>query len=183
MSVKTEATIEDLYHVPDNGKAEIVDGELVLMSPTGDLPSSVASEIFVSLREYARRTGVGRAYGDCTGFIVNLPNRKSFCPDAAFHVGPRTRGKFLEGAPVFAVEVRSEGDYGPKAEQAMARKRRDYFAAGTKVVWDVDALKQESIRVYRFDNPENPQVFRRGEKANAEPAVPGWAMMVDDLFA
>jgi Uma2 family endonuclease len=183
MSAKTEATIEDLYHVPENGKAEIVDGELVLMSPIGDLPSSVALEIVVSLREYSRRTGFGRAYADATGFIVNLPNRKSFCPDAALYAGPRTRGKFLEGAPVFAVEVRSEGDYGPKAEQAMARKRSDYFAAGTKVVWDVDVLKKEIIRVFRFDDPENPLVYGRGEMANAEPAVPDWAMLVDDLFA
>ena len=183
MSVRTEATIEDLYNVPEDGKAEIVDGELVLMSPTGDLPGSAAGEIFVSLREHSRRTGFGRAYGDNLGFIVNLPRRKSFSPDAALYVGPRTRGKFLEGAPVFAVEVRSESDYGPRAEQAMARKRRDYFAAGTKVVWDVDVLKEELIRVYRFDDPENPEVFRRGETANAEPAVPGWAMTVDDLFA
>ena len=182
MSTRTEATIEDLYNVPEDGKAELVDGELVLMSPTGDLPSSSASEIFVSLREYSRRTGYGRAYNDNIGFIVNLPNRKSFSPDACLYVGPRTREKFLEGAPVFAVEVRSEGDYDPKAEQAMTRKRRDYFAAGTKVVWDVDVLKKEVIRVYRFDNPETPQVFGRGERADAEPAVQGWTIKVDDLF-
>jgi hypothetical protein len=45
MSTKIEATIEDLYHVPENGKAEIVDGELRLMSPTGDLPSLAGLEI------------------------------------------------------------------------------------------------------------------------------------------
>jgi Uma2 family endonuclease len=38
--------------------------------------------------------------------------------------------KFLEGAPAFAVEIRSEGDYGSKAEQRIIEKRRDYFAAG-----------------------------------------------------
>jgi Uma2 family endonuclease len=69
MSTKTEATIEDLYHVPENGKAEIVNGELRLMSPTGDLPSSAALEIAISLHAYARRTGTGRAYTDNVGFI------------------------------------------------------------------------------------------------------------------
>ena len=182
MRTKVEATIEDLYNVPDNGKAEIVDGELILMSPTGDLPSTAASEVFVSLREQSRRTGYGRAYGDNVGFIVNLPNRKSFSPDAALYVGPRSGGKFLDGAPVFAVEVRSQSDYGPKAEAAMARKRRDYFAAGTLVVWDIDVLKAEVIRVYRFDNPDHPTVNHHGEVAEAEPAVPGWSMAVDDLF-
>ena len=39
MSAKIEATIEDLYRMPENGKAEIIDGELVLMLPTGDMPA------------------------------------------------------------------------------------------------------------------------------------------------
>jgi Uma2 family endonuclease len=183
MSTTTEATVEDLYHVPGDGKAEIVGGELVLMSPTGDMPGSAALEIVVSLREHAKRTKTGRAYGDNVGFIVNLHNRKSFSPDAAFYAGPRTRGKFLEGAPIFAVEVRSEGDYGRRAEEKMAGKRADYFAAGTLVVWDVDVLKDELIRCYSSDAPDNPTVFHRGELAGAEPALPGWSMPVDDLFA
>jgi Uma2 family endonuclease len=97
-------------------------------------------------------------------------------------VGPRTRGKFLQGAPVFAVEVRSEEDYGPAAEREMAAKRRDYFAAGTQVVWDVDVLRSETVNVYRGSEPDQPTVYRRGEVAEAEPAVPGWTMPVDELF-
>ena len=46
---KTPATIEDLYNVPEDGKAEIVNGELVLMSPTGGVPGRASGEIFVSL--------------------------------------------------------------------------------------------------------------------------------------
>ena len=101
--------------MPEDGKAEIIDGELRLMSPTGDLPGSAAGEIFVSLRAHARRKGIGRAYTDNVGFVVNLPNRKSFSPDAAFYLGPRAGGKFLQGAPIFAVVVRCEGDYAPAA--------------------------------------------------------------------
>ena len=183
MPAKTQATIEDLYHVPEDGKAEIVDGELVLMSPTGDLPSRAGMEITFSLRAHERRTGYGRAYPDNAAFIVNLPNRRSFSPDAAYHVGPRTRGKFLKGAPVFAAEVRSEGDYGPAAEREMAAKRRDYFAAGTLAVWDVDVLLDVWVRVFRASDPETPTVYRRGELAEAEPAVPGWTLLVDDLLS
>ena len=182
MPQKIEATIEDLYHVPENGKAEIVNGELRLMPPTGDLPGSAAGEVFVSLRAHARRTGVGRAYGDNVGFIVNLPNRRSFSPDAAYYVGPRFGGKFLEGAPVFAVEVRSESDHGAAAEREIADKRRDYFAAGTLVVWDVEVLEEGWVKVYRASDPDRPVVYRRGEVAEAEPALPGWTLPVDDLF-
>ncbi len=179
MSTKTEATIEDLYQV--EGKAEIVNGEIVHMSPTGGLPGYAAAEILVSLRNYARRTKSGYAVGDNVAFTVNLPHRKSFSPDAAFYVG-RITMKFYEGAPVFAVEVRSEGAYGPRAERKMAQKRADYFAAGTRVVWDVDLKGADVVRVYRADKPAEPTVYRRGESAEAEPAVPGWTMPVDDLF-
>jgi Uma2 family endonuclease len=180
MSTKTEATLEDLYKV--DGKAELVNGEIVLMSPTGGKPSMAARAIVLSLYEYERRTKSGYAVPDNAAFRVNLPHRKSFSPDAAFYTGGEPTMKFFEGAPVFAVEVRSEGDYGPKAEERMAKKRADYFAAGTQVVWDVDLLSEDVVRVYRATEPGKPKTYRRGEVAEAEPAVPGWTMPVDDLF-
>ncbi len=175
----TERLIAELYNV--DGKAEIVGGRVVMMSPTGDLPSSAGLEIAVSLRSYAKQRG-GKAYGDNAAFLVDLPNRKSFCPDAAYYTGPRTKMKFLSEAPDFAAEVRSEGDYGPAAEREMAAKRADYFAAGTKVVWDVDLLSDDVVRKYTADSPEKPAIFRRGEQAEAEPAVPGWSFPVAELF-
>jgi hypothetical protein len=41
--------------------------------------------------------------------------------------------EFLEGAPVFAVEIRSKSDYGPAAERVMRDKLVDYFACSTQV--------------------------------------------------
>jgi Uma2 family endonuclease len=180
MSTKTRATIEDLYKV--EGKAELVNGELLKMPPAGEDPNFAGGEIFVSLREYVRRTGRGRAFTDGAGFHVNLPHREAFGPDAAYHIGPRMGMRFAEGAPIFAVEVRSENDYGPAAERAMQEKRADYFACGTLVVWDVDLLSEDVIKSYKASDPENPVIFRRGDIADAEPAVPGWRMVVDELF-
>lgn len=182
MSTKTQVTIEDLYHVPEDGKAEIVNGELVLMPPTGGMPSRSGGAIYRSLFEYEERTKSGYAFTDNAGFVVNLPNRRSFSPAAAFYVGELRGGKFLEGAPIFAVEVRSEEDYGPSEEIHMAAKRADYFAAGTQVVWDVDVLREKVVRVYRASDPQNPTVYSRGEWAEAEPALPGWRMRVDDIM-
>src|SRR5262249_24948641 len=159
-----------------------VDGEIVCMPPTGDEPGYAGDAILVALFDYSKRTKTGRAVGDNKGFRVHLPHRESVSPDAAFYTGRRTGMRFFEGAPVFAVEVRSEGDYGPAAEVAMAAKRADYFAAGALVVWDVDLLSKEVVRVSRPTDPETPTTFRRGEIADAEPAVPNWRMPVDDLF-
>jgi Uma2 family endonuclease len=180
MRTNPRATIEDLYKV--EGKAELVNGEIVHMPPTGDEPGYAGDEIFASLRQHSKRTKTGRAVGDNKGFRVDLPHRESFSPDAAFYTGPRTGMRFFEGAPVFAVEVRSENDYGRAAEERMRQKRADYFATGTLVVWDVDLLSDDVIRVYRVSDPDNPTIYRRGEMAEAEPAVPGWRIAVNDLF-
>jgi len=124
----------------------------------------------------------GRAYPDNVGFRVDLPNRDSFSPDAAWYTGPATGMKFLVGAPIFAVEVRSENDYGASAERAIAAKRADYFAGGTLVFWDVDLIGPDVITSYHADEPDKPRIFRRGDIADAEPAVPGWTQPVDELF-
>lgn len=172
MSTKIEATIEDLYRVPEDGKAEIVNGELVLMSPTGGVPGRASGEIYISLHDYERRVGGGYAFPDNVGFIVNLPNRRSFSPDAAFYKGELGGGLFLEGAPVFAVEVRSEEDYGPTAATRMAAKRADYFAAGTIVVWDVDVLREKLVRVYHPQRPgkSNRVPCRRNRRSGTSAA-------------
>jgi Uma2 family endonuclease len=182
MTHTASATIEDLARLAQHSKAELIDGVIVAMSPAGFLPSYVAGEIYASLREYARRTRSGYAIGDNAGFIVDLPHRKSFSPGVAFYIGKPTGMRFLDGAPVFAVEVRSENDYGRAAEQDIADKRADYFTAGTLVVWDVDVLSDDIVRVYRAAAPHSATMYRRGDLAEAEPAVPGWSLPVDDLF-
>jgi Uma2 family endonuclease len=178
--VEREATLEDLYRV--EGKAELVDGRIVHMSPTGFRPNRSALRIWRSLDDYEAAVGGGYAVGDNAAFVLHIPKLRTFSPDAAWWKGTPRDADFLSGAPVFAAEVRSESDYGPTAERAMALKRAAYFGGGTLVVWDVDVLREGLVRVYRADDPEQPTIHRRGETADAEPAVPGWRMPVDQLF-
>src|SRR5262249_54727347 len=138
MSTRTEsapqatnsATIDDLYHV--HGKAELIEGRIVTMSPAGVIHSLISGEIYASLRHHARQTGLGNAFPDNLGYrIPPLPHsrRESFSPDASYHLGPlpADRTRFVEGSPTFAVEVRSPDEYGPAAEVDLATKREDYF--------------------------------------------------------
>lgn len=90
--------------------------------------------------------------------------------------------RFLTGPPVFAVEVRTENDYGDKADAARAAKRVDYFEAGTRVVWDVDPVNDRIVK-YGSDAPDQPLVFVKGQTADAELAVPNWTISVDSIFA
>ena len=131
---------------------------------------------------HARQTGIGRAVGDNVIFRVDLPNRKSFSPNAGYTLEPRDGSMSAIGsAPVFAVEVRSENDYGPAAERAIAAKIADYFTAGTLAVWDVDLQSDDVVTLHVPDAA--PQIFRRGESAHAGDALPEWTMEVDEIFA
>src|SRR5205823_128129 len=98
-----------------------------------------------------------------------LPSgRESFSPDASYYGGllPADLMRFVDGPPTFAAEVRSDNDYGASAEEEMATKRRDYFTAGTLVVWDVDILA-ETVKCYSITATETPIRFQRGQIAEA----------------
>ena len=179
----TAATLDDLYRV--ESKAELIAGRIVHLMATGRRPSRVAFCIARSLDDYAKATGRGEAYPDNVGFAVAplSSGRESFSPDASYFLGPFPANdmRFLGGPPVFAVEVRSENDYGPATEVELAAKRADYFEAGTQVVWDVDPVA-ELIHVYRIDDHTRATTFARGGIADAEPAVQGWRIAVDTIF-
>jgi Uma2 family endonuclease len=179
-----KATLDDLYRTAD--KAELIGGRIVHFMPTGRRPNRVAGRIFRSLDDHANQIGQGEAYTDNMGYAVPMlaSGRESFSPDASYHRGPFPKDvmRFIQAAPTFAAEVRSDTDYGSTADSEMADKRTDYFLAGTLVVWDVDTIA-ECIHVYRPDDPDHPTTFRRGDEADAEPAVPGWRVAVDWIFA
>lgn len=186
MATATElrATLDDLR--AESGKAELIGGRIVPLMPTGRRPNRIAGRIFRSLDDYAEATGYGEAYTDNMGFAVPplRSGRESFSPDASFYAGPFPADdmRFIFGPPTFAVEVRSENDYGEAAEAELAAKRADYFEAGTLVVWDVDPLAKR-VSAYRSDAPDLPVQFGAGQTADAEPAVPGWRVAVDQIFS
>jgi Uma2 family endonuclease len=183
-TVQRTMTKADLARVTD--KAELIDGQIVLLIPTGRKPGRVRGRIYRSLDDYATASELGEAYPDNVGFGVPRlsSGRESFTPDASFHFGPFPADpmRFLEGPPALAVEVRSESDYGPAALAELAAKRDDYFEAGTKIVWDVDPIAEE-IHVYRAETPDQSITFRSGQIVDAEHLLPGWQVQLDWIFA
>ncbi len=187
MSTQTlpRATLADLMGT--EGKAELINGRIVHFMASGAVPSRIAKRIMFALDPFVVALGIGEVFGDGAGYAIDPPltsGRQSFSPDLSYHIPPvaADHAKFIDGAPAFAVEVRSENDYGPKPDREYADKRADYFEAGTLVVWDVDPVA-ETVTAYTAAAPLAPTVFRRGDTADAEPAVPGWRLPVDALFA
>lgn len=176
------ATLDDLERF--DGRAELIGGRIVELMGNGLKPGRTAARIWRSLDDYAEVHG-GEATVDGVIFAVPiLPSgRESFLPDAAYYTGPPLVNDMgvVRTAPVFAVEVRSERDYGPARDREAADKRADYFAAGTLVVWDVDPVAC-TVAKFVSDAPLASRRFGPGEVADAEPAVPGWSVAVDWLM-
>jgi hypothetical protein len=59
MRTRTRATTEDLYKVA--GKAELVNGEIVCMSPTGGRPGKASLRIARRLLDHEESVGGGMA--------------------------------------------------------------------------------------------------------------------------
>jgi Uma2 family endonuclease len=182
-SIETRATLDDLYSV--EGKAELIGGRIVRFTGTGRRPSLTAGRIYRRLFDHSEVSRRGEVHFD--GMTYGVPElssgRESFMPDISYYFGPFPANdmRWIDGPPTFAVEVRSEHDYGPSAEAEQAAKRLDYFEAGTLVVWDVDALG-ELIHAYRREDTTRATTFARGDLADAEPAVPGWRIAVNEVF-
>src|SRR5579871_3095006 len=115
-------TLDDLLKV--EGRAELIAGRIVYFLPIGHAPNRIAGEIIFSLKLHARSTGRGHAFTGSIVFAVPKlrSGRQSFSPDASYYDGPppANRMRFVDGPPTFAVEVRSENDYGAAAETAIA---------------------------------------------------------------
>ena len=182
--VQTAQTLDDLMRV--DGKAELIGGRIVHLMPTGHSPNLVAGRIFRSPAGFVETLARGEVYTDNMGFTVPelSSGRMTFSPDVAYFDGqlPSNPMRFVEGPPSFAVEVRSENDYGPAAEEEMAAKRADYFEAGTLIVWDVDPV-DDVIHVYRSENPTTVEFYPKSREIGAGPTLPGWQVSVDWIFA
>lgn len=180
---RKRATLADLYSV--EGKAELICGKVVPLPLLGARPGLIVGNIASSLNDYSCKTGRGEAFTPTIVYAIReLPSgRESISPDVSFYDGPFPENEmgFIQGPPTFAVELTAKSRTYQLSEIELAAKRDDYFEAGTLVVWDVDPTA-ETVACYR-NATDPPIIWKRDDVADAEPAVPGWSMPVNDIFA
>ena len=103
-------------------------------------------------------------------------------PDLGFASWERIPGRRRPDTPIagfapdLVVEVLSPSN--TKAE--MARKRAEYFAAGVRLVWEVDPRKRI---VSVFTAPERPTVLDALMTLDGGDVLPGFVLPLADLFA
>ena len=177
MSVEAKLmTADELLAMPDDGmKHELVEGELISMSPAGNRHGRIIGRIARSLGNYAAERGLGEIYHD-TGFMLRRDPDTVRVPDVPFVRTERARNddKFFFGCPDIAAEVMSPNDRYSEVRE----KVREYLQAGTPVVIVVDPGKEIAWSY----TPEERRLTI-DDALTAPGVLPGWELPLRELFA
>jgi Uma2 family endonuclease len=175
-------TADELLHMPGDGvRRELVDGELLEMSPSGYTHGRVTANVTRVLSRYVYENGLGDVLAAETGFKLSSDPDTVLAADVAFVRGERAaaareEGAYMNGAPDLAVEVVSPSDRSSSVEV----KVRAWLGAGTRMVIIVHPTRR-TVAVHR----SGTAVDLLGESGvlDGGDVVPGWSVPVRDLFA
>jgi Uma2 family endonuclease len=173
-------TVKDLVTLkaqsPDYSM-ELVDGEIVVMSPSGYESDEVATRFTIKLGAWVDEKKLGRVTGSSAGFI--LPNANTRAPDVSFVLAQRLRRaprSFAELAPDLMVEVKSPEDSLTKLRQKIA----DFLSQGTRVGILIHP-EQKWVEIHRPG--EAVITLRDGDVLTVPDLLPGWEVKVTDLWS
>jgi Uma2 family endonuclease len=171
------ATEDDVLavHAREKRLCELVDGVLV-EKPMGYEESRLAVEIIYAIVEFLRRHNLGAVAGEA-GMLRLLPGLIRI-PDVSFVSWarlPKNYGQIPPIAPDLAIEVLSPSN----TRLEMERKLRDYFSAGTRLVWYFDP-KTRTVTVHT--SPEQQMVLDESQTLDGADVLPGFTVSVKELF-
>ncbi len=174
-------TPEDLLHMPNGDRYELVDGHLVERA-MGARSSLVAANLIQLLGAHAKGNHLGRVFGTDCGYqcFPDQPNRVRY-PDCSFIARGRLPGdQPPEGhvplAPDLVVEVVSPNDLAYDVEQRI----EDYLRAGVRLMW---VVYPNTRRMVIFRPGGNATRLNETEEVTGEEILPGFRCLVAELFA
>jgi Uma2 family endonuclease len=168
---------------------EVIDGEMVMMSPQKLENTEIAHEIMFSIESLIHGKNLGKVFTEVT-YSPDIDDRKrrvrgSLVPDVAFismeryleQIKKHGRKEFLRVAPDLVVEIISPDD----KYSEISRKVELYLQYGTQLVIIIDP-QLRNARVITSDNPSGLIV---GEDAilSGEPVLPGWSISLKELLS
>jgi Uma2 family endonuclease len=175
------ATEQDVVQIFEREKRlyELIDGVL-LEKPMGTQESFLAGFLVHTLFGFVKARDLGFVLPP-DGMARLFPGMVRI-PDVSFVSWSQVPGRkvprvpMLDFAPVLAVEVLSPSN----THEEMDEKRRDYFKAGTRTVWYVDAAKR-TVQV--FNASTQTITLRDDDTLLGDPVLPGFVLSLRELFA
>ena len=179
MVATRHVTIEEFAAMPLQGIWELVDGEMIELSPTADRSGWVSGRVFSRLERFVDARHLGWAFPPETGFILFSDRATVRSPDAAFVRFDRLRALsdgFVPVAPDLAAEVLSPSD---RMTDAMSKVTM-YLAAGVRLVWLVDPA---TLTVIVFRQDAAPKTLEATDTLDGGDVLPGFSVPVAEIFA
>ena len=180
-TITRSVTADELLAMPDDGyRYELVKGELIRMSPTGDEHGKVTVRLTAPLYFYVEEHNLGVVYAAETGFKLESDPDTVRAPDVAFlsrsrrEQAGRVEG-YWSGAPDLAVEVLSPSDRRRKVGEKVA----NWLAAGTRMVWVVSP-KLRTVTVYK--SVTDVVTLTDEDQLEGGDVVPGFRIAVAKIF-
>ncbi len=145
---KARVTGEELFAMGDIGPCELVEGEIIKMSPTGEKHGIVEFNLGGEVRTFVRQHKLGRVSGGETGIYIRRNPDTVRAADVVFisneRLAKRGNSGFIDVAPDLVMEVMSLDDRWSEVMKMLG----EYFSIGVRLAWVVD-LDTESIYAYR----------------------------------
>lgn len=174
-------TVEQLYELPDDGlRRELLRGIVVSEPLLGRLHGRTVTRLAMLLGNFVGPRRLGVVYTGETGFVLARAPDTVRGPDVAFLSAARERETesergFIPGAPDLAIEALSPND----RMREVLGKVSDYLAAGCRLVWVVDPVRDE-VSVFR--SPFAPRVLAGQDVLEGEDVLPGFSVRVAEIF-
>lgn len=172
-------TGDELLEMGDIGPAELIDGKIVYLSPTGKRHGSLEYKIAKALDNFVESRGLGEIFVGEPGIYIRHDPDRVRAADVVFISNERAALDQSEGyfqvAPELVVEVISPTD----RWEDMNEKLGDYFSIGVERVWICEP-KRKDILVYRA-----PQEFIKVESNDilrGEGVLDGFELPLNKLF-
>ena len=150
-------TVEEFFRVaPEDRKAELIDGVIVMPSPAFDLHENVQGLLFSVLRLYAESGDFGIVRGSRTALKMGIEYH-AYEPDILFVSRARAdivKEEGVFGAPDLVIEILSRGT--KTIDRGL--KRRVYGAAGVAELWLIDPESEKASRFYQRLTPKSEMI-------------------------
>lgn len=141
-------TLEDIYNLPEGKRAELIDGNIYMMSPPNRKHQQIVGRLFNRISNYiASGNGTCEPYISPFAVFLNEDDKNYVEPDISV-ICDRNKltDKGCSGAPDWIIEVVSPGSQ----RMDYMTKLFKYRTAGVREYWIVDP-KDESVSVYDFE--------------------------------
>lgn len=156
-----EYTLDDYLALPDDVRAELIDGVIFLMSAPRTVHQALSGMIFHTILSYIKNhRGKCFPFSAPTDVQLDCDDKTIVQPDV-FIVCDRSKitPQRIFGAPDFIIEILSPSTW----EKDMFIKGRKYKNAGVREYWLIDP-KRKVVLVYRFERDDAIEIHTFDEK-------------------